>query len=90
LVSSKLEGRNLHPWLVPLPLGDKLATCAAVVKDRTFALTDCAVKVGMFDLTHAINTNERFSEIAADPGLSKAGRGLRKAYTTTRCYNLTK
>lgn len=71
LVSDKLEGRNLHPWLAPLPLADRLQTCAAVVYDRTVKLKDSRAKVGMFDLTHAVNTHERFSRIVADPGPSK-------------------
>ena len=71
LVSDKLEGRNLHPWLAPLPIADRLRTCAAIVNDRTVTLTDGRAKVGMFDLTHAVNTHERFSKIAADPGVSQ-------------------
>lgn len=73
LVSDKLEGRNLHPWLAPLPIADRLRTCVAIVYDRTVTLTDARAKVGMFDLTHAVNTHERFSRIAADPGMSKSG-----------------
>jgi hypothetical protein len=72
-VSDKLEGRNLHPWLAPLPIADRLRTCAAIVYDRTRTLTDNRAKVGMFDATHAVNTHERFSRLVTDPRLSKTG-----------------
>jgi hypothetical protein len=73
LVSDRLEGRNLHPWLAPLPIASKFRNCVGIVYDRSITLRDGRTKVGMFDLTHAVNTHERFSRFAADPGLSKTG-----------------
>jgi hypothetical protein len=71
LVSDQLEGRNLHPWLVPLPLGDKIAECVGVVYDRTVEAAGSRARVGMFDITHAVNNHERFSSLRANPGLSE-------------------
>jgi hypothetical protein len=73
LVSDQLEGRNLHPWLAPLPLGDKIADCVGVVYDRTVEAAGSRARVGMFDITHAVNNHERFSSLRADPGLSETG-----------------
>lgn len=73
LVSDKLQGRNLHPWLAPLPVGKRLATSVAIVRDRTITVPGSRAQVGMFDLTHAVNTHERHSRIVADPNLSQSG-----------------
>jgi hypothetical protein len=73
LVSNKLQGRNLHPWLFPLRLGERLEDSVAIVQDRTATVSGTRAQVGMFDLTHAVNTHERFSRIVADANLSLSG-----------------
>jgi hypothetical protein len=73
LVSNKLEGRNLHPWLAPLPLAKNLRDCVAVAHDKTVTPPGSRARVGMFDLTHAVNTHERFSKLVTDPGISEKG-----------------
>ena len=62
LVSSKLgAGRNLHPWLPPLPLGERITDSMAVVRDRSFPITGSDARISVFDATHSMNTQERFS-----------------------------
>jgi len=67
LVSAGLRGRNLHPWLAPLPLREHLRSCAAVVYDRRQALSDGETHLALFDIWHAMNTHERFSHIVPEP-----------------------
>lgn len=73
LVSDRLQGRNLHPWLAPLPIGKRLETSIAIVRDRTITVSGSRAQVGMFDLTHSVNTHERHSRFAADPNASQSG-----------------
>jgi hypothetical protein len=67
LVSAKLGGgRNLHPWLVPLPLGERIVDSIALVRDRSVPIMGAGARIGVFDATHAVNTRERFSVIVPD------------------------
>lgn len=62
LVSGRLgAGRNLHPWLPPLPLHERIADSIAVARDRSFPVVGSNAQIGAFDITHAVNTQERFS-----------------------------
>jgi hypothetical protein len=63
LVSDKLRGRNLHPWLPPVPLGRRIADSMAIVHDHAVPIVASNARLGLFDATHAINTNERFSSL---------------------------
>jgi hypothetical protein len=83
LVSDQLEGRNLHPWLVPFPLGDKITDCVGVVYDRTVEAAGSRARVGMFDITHAVDNHERFSSLRADPGLSETGLWTPEVFPTS-------
>jgi hypothetical protein len=73
LVSVKLQGRNLHLWLAPLPIAERLRDSVAIARDRTITISGSRAQVGMFALAHAVNTHERFSRFAADPNLSQSG-----------------
>jgi hypothetical protein len=68
LVSSQLRGRNLHPWLAPLPLGRRLIDSAAIVRDRALPIRGSRAAVGVFDLWHSVNTIERFHHLLPESG----------------------
>jgi hypothetical protein len=72
LVSDQLRGRNLHPWLVPLPLGRRIKDCAAIVRDRTVPIPGSRAAVGLFDVCHSVNTVERFSHLVPDTSWSRS------------------
>jgi hypothetical protein len=69
LVSRELRGRNLHPWLVPLPLGMRIIDSAAIVRDRTTPVLGTRAAVGQFDVWHSVNTRERFSHLVPATGV---------------------
>jgi len=68
LVSADLNGRNLHPWLAPLPIPMALRNSAAIVRDRVQELSDGKTRIGLFDIWHSINTHERFAHAVPAAG----------------------
>jgi hypothetical protein len=66
LVSDGLLGRNLHPWLAPLPLETRLRSCAAIVHDRSVNVRGTRANIGMLDIHHSMLSLERFTSLSYD------------------------
>jgi len=57
LNTDRLDGRNLHLWLSPLPF-HPLGRWVAVVRDNRFEVR--SARIPLLDIQHVFNTNERF------------------------------
>jgi hypothetical protein len=83
LSTDALGGRNLHPWLAPLPLVDADRACAAVAQDRRFPLSGSAAKVASLDIAHAVLPLEQhtsFEGVAAGPVTIDSAAGTPVVY----------
>jgi hypothetical protein len=58
LVSDQLDGRNLHPWVAPLPVAKHLKTCVAIANDVSMSTNNGDVSVALYDIELAINNHE--------------------------------
>jgi len=63
LVSERLDGRNAHTWLAPLPIDANLQHSTAIAEDRYIQMSDGSTRLGVFDVMHTINTKERYSHV---------------------------
>jgi len=63
LVSGDLNELNVHPWLVPMPLPTRLRNCTGFLTDRFIEMSDGVSRLGAFDVTRSINTQERFTRL---------------------------
>lgn len=59
LNTDKLAGRNLHPWLAPLPLRSEDRDCALVAYDKRVALPYKQVAIPQFDILQCVANLER-------------------------------
>jgi hypothetical protein len=65
LNSEKLDGKNCHVWLAPLPLEQRFRKCA-ITKDRGYRIG--SQEVPYLDALQAINCQERFVRIQRSAG----------------------
>lgn len=59
LSTDLLGGRNLHPWLAPLPLRGSDRGCAVIARDKRLPIPDSQATVAALDVTQAVMTIER-------------------------------
>ncbi len=77
LSTSKLGGRNIHPWLAPLPIEKDLHQCAAVVHDVCLTVPGSAALVSKLDIAQAIGNFERHTIVVAEVTRDRLIEGLR-------------
>ena len=65
LNTDKLEGKNCHIWLAPLPIDQKFRKCA-IAKDRWYKIG--RLEVPFLDALQAINCHERFIHLRTPGG----------------------
>lgn len=63
LSTSILGGRNVHPWLAPLPLKPEERRKGAVVRDIRLPLPGTDVAIPLLDLQHALSNQENHTEL---------------------------
>ena len=63
LSTELLGGRNLHPWLAPLPLRAPEAGCAAVARDKRVPLPEGRASIARHDITQTVTNLERHTII---------------------------
>lgn len=59
LSTGRLGGRNVHPWLAPLPIHGPDRGCAAVARDKRVPVPGSDVRIPAHDLAQALLNMER-------------------------------
>jgi hypothetical protein len=67
LSTDLLGGRNLHPWLAPLPIRGADRGCAAVARDRRIPVPASRAAVPALDFAQAVTNFERHATMEGVP-----------------------
>jgi len=64
LNTDRIEPRNCHIWLAPIPVPDDLKGCAVIAEDKRLpTLSEADVRLPHHDLRQAMMSDERFKRV---------------------------